>query len=447
MPQKMKTPAAKYLEKRADLESRPLVSGALDRIEQAVVIPVRKERDDLPRTLASLARNPKEDLERSLIVCVVNDPGAADDAEAAEENLETLELLGALVAGQGPADLAGLRMAYVDAASEGHALSSKEGVGLARKIGLDWGLDVLERNAAGRGALISLDADTVVEPNYLSVLNGHFGRDGAWAAAVAYAHPIEGAPEAQAGILCYELFLRYYVLGLRHAGSPYAFHAIGSALACTPQAYAAVSGMNRRQGGEDFYFAQELAKAGPFEHITATTVHPSGRPSNRVPFGTGPRVRRFIEGTQNEYMLYHPESYRILKTWLTSVTSRPASSGSGLLSETEPVSPALRSFLEAQRFERIWGRIQANASDEAMVLAQFHRWFDGFRTLKLLHHLRDHGLPRQPMFKAIETMLRWVDSPYDVPAAIEQDLEAQTGLLNHLRALAGSGIAEIRGDD
>ena len=38
----------------------------------------------------------------------------------------------------------------------------------------------------------------------------------------------------------YEAFLRYYVLGLQHAGSPYAFLTIGSCIAVTPTAYAAV---------------------------------------------------------------------------------------------------------------------------------------------------------------------------------------------------------------
>ena len=33
-------------------------------------------------------------------------------------------------------------------------------------------------------------------------------------------------------IICYETFLRYYVMCLRYAGSYYAFHTIGSAMAC-----------------------------------------------------------------------------------------------------------------------------------------------------------------------------------------------------------------------
>ena len=32
-------------------------------------------------------------------------------------------------------------------------------------------------------------------------------------------------------------------------------------------------------------------------------------------------------------------------------------------------------------------------------LRQFHQWFDGFRTLKFIHALRDAGLPEQASFK------------------------------------------------
>jgi len=147
-----------------------------------------------------------------------------------------------------------------------------------------------------RPLLLSLDADTRVEPNYLESVRAHFADPYAWAAVIAYAHPIEGTPEEQAAIASYEILLRYHVLGLRWAGSPYAFPSIGSTIVCRAEAYVAVSGMNRRRGGEDFYFLQQLAKTGGVGFINTTTVRPSGRPSSRVPFGTGAYVRQFLDG-------------------------------------------------------------------------------------------------------------------------------------------------------
>src|SRR5690606_30362640 len=109
------------------------------------------------------------------------------------------------------------------------------------------------RNTVRLGLIISLDADTLVEPNYLQALRKEFDLQDAWAAVIDFAHPLAGPVEQQAAILAYEIHLRYHVLGLRYAGSPYAFHTVGSAMACTAEAYVAAGGMNRRQAGEDFY--------------------------------------------------------------------------------------------------------------------------------------------------------------------------------------------------
>ena len=101
------------------------------------------------------------------------------------------------------------------------------------------------------------------------------------------------------------------VTGLAHAGSRWAFHTIGSLISVTCPAYAAVRGFPRRQAGEDFYFLQELAKTGGVSRIDSTTVHPSARSSDRVPFGTGATVGRHLSGTEDGLAVYHPDVYKI----------------------------------------------------------------------------------------------------------------------------------------
>ena len=139
---------------------------------------------------------------------------------------------------------------------------------------------------------------------------------------MAYAHPVDGAPETARPILSYELYLRYQELAWGYAGSPYAYPAIGSAMACTARAYAASGGMNRRQAGEDFYFLQQLAKTGKIGRIWETTVRPSGRASHRVPFGTGRKVGAFAADPDEAYLTYHPESFQVLQAWLESALGR-----------------------------------------------------------------------------------------------------------------------------
>ena len=150
--------------------------------------------------------------------------------------------------------------------------------------------------------LICLDGDTRVDARYLSVLHGFFEAPASrWACVLPYAHPIEGTQQEQAAILCYELYLRYHSLHLSWAGSPYSYHTIGSTMGCTAAAYAAVSGMNRRQAGEDFYYLQQLAKTGAVDRVEGTLVQPSSRASHRAPFGTGRWVQRYLDGEVKEY--------------------------------------------------------------------------------------------------------------------------------------------------
>jgi hypothetical protein len=438
----------KYLKKRAELERWRLVSGSLDGITQVIVIPVLAEEAFLFHTLESLGANPAAELERTLIVCVVNNRRPPLSApEEIEENHRVLDLLDAAIHGRPSSQntslaTQGLRLAYVDASSPGLELPEKDGVGLARKIGMDWAISIFSKSE-GTGkrtksvvpVLISLDADTLVEPSYLPAIRSHFDETGAWAAVISYAHQTSGTETERAAILCYELFLRYHALGLHYAGSPYAFHTIGSAIACSADAYVAASGMNRRQAGEDFYFLQQLEKTGTVGHITDTTVHPSARASARTPFGTGRRVSSFPRQGDEAHLVYHPESYAILRRWLNVVKDGLGDDGGQLLAAARAIEPELTRFLKDQEFSRVWTRLQENTSNDDTLHAQFHRWFDGLRTLKLIHHLREHGYPEQNMLDSIVRLLEAVGLPWDGSTPVDpiDALGSQDSLLQHLR--------------
>ncbi len=418
---------AGYLTKRALLDRWRLISEDTGGVEQVVVIPAFAEYPQLFQTLDDAAANPEEDLRRTMIICVVNHRIGAC-REDIENNLSTLPAL------KDYSHTSPLRLAWVDAASPGNELPEKDGVGLARKIGLDWGLSMLAQNRHWDAPLISLDADTRVAPSYLAAIREFYVSRNRWAAVVNYAHPLD-TPE-RAAILCYELFLRYHELGLAYAGSPYAFPSIGSTMTCTARAYAASGGMNRRQAGEDFYFLQHLAKTGRVERITATTVHPSPRASHRVPFGTGKRVGSFLESSADAYLVYDPESYRVLKAWLGVLQHNPLCSSEKFLNHAREIAPELERFLVQQNFPEACARLQANHRDPDRLWGQFHAWFDAFRTLKLMHHLRDHGYPRQDMFRSITTLLHWLDFQMPLPAAVQEDRDAQEEVLSLLRAIS-----------
>ena len=70
--------------------------------------------------------------------------------------------------------------------------------------------------------------------------------------------------------------------------------------------------MPKKQGGEDFYFLQKVFPLGKCTEIIETKVIPSPRPSNRVPFGTGPSVQKSLDSGQ-QYQTYNLQAFIELK--------------------------------------------------------------------------------------------------------------------------------------
>lgn len=354
----------------------------------AVVIPALAESAHLFDTLRSLAENPAELLSRFLVLVVVNNREDAYDADKAD-NRVTLERLE-----NGDPTFVDLRLAWVDAASEGFELpSGKGGVGLARKIGFDLALSRLDFSSS-ETILVALDGDTLVRPDYLPALVRHFRASRAGGAVIPFRHQPGRTPEERGAIHRYELFLRGYVLGLSTAGSPYAFHTVGSAMACTANAYAGIGGMNSRVAAEDFYFLQQLKKTFGVEGVKGAVVYPSARSSHRVPFGTGRSVSRLLSGEESAILFYQPECFSILGRWLSLVEACLGEEGSVIRSRAEEISPHLGEYLDGARFVEGWEKLRINNRDATALHAAFHAWFDGLRTLKLVHHLSDGPLPR-----------------------------------------------------
>lgn len=419
-----------YLRKRTELERYPLaLEPTLDKPHAVVVIPALAEADNLPNTLHSLTQCNPAHLETTLILVVVNNrPAEYIDPEIIHNNQRTMKWLKSF-------HDSCLRLNYIDASTPGNELKPKEGVGAARKIGMDRALACLCESDSESPLIICLDADTLVESNYLDALYDFAQECDAWAGVIDYAHPLPQDECEQEAIVSYELFLRYQHLALLWAQSPYAFHTIGSTIVCTSKAYAAVSGMNRRAAGEDFYFLQQLAKTGSIRHIHDTTVYPSARISWRVPFGTGKRVGRFIQGTHEEYKVYNCASYAVVRKWLLEVKEHLSDTAESLLIKAETIHPALKSYLEQQNFDEHWPKLQKQASNDEKLGSQFNAWFDAFKTLKLIHHLRDEAFPDQPTFEAYCDLskLSGDQTLLSLVRETEIALHQQVQLLNHLR--------------
>lgn len=262
------------------------------------------------------------------------------------------------------------------------------GVGLARKIGMDEAAMRFE-SINKDGVIVCLDADCTVEDNYFVEIEKHFKNNSKTpGCSIKYAHPLTGNDfdnEHYEGILNYELFLRYYNLALKNTGAPYAFHTVGSSMAVKSSAYQKQGGMNKRKAGEDFYFLQKIIELGEFTEINSTTVYPSPRTSDRVPFGTGKAINDFLnQENKQEYLTYNFTSFLILNELFLDAESIYKTTN------YDSKHKLLVGFLNEIDFNNKVEEIKKNTTSLESFKKRFFKFFDAFIVLKYVHFSRDN---------------------------------------------------------
>jgi len=413
LPDKVQKYLYKYGSAKWKLEEK-----GIERYNCAIVVPAIAEYENIISLLNSLSENVFNKSYKVLIIFVINNTVSSSE-EVKDNNQKTLGFLRAILNNDSSYypivhkfNSSGLSIGFVDASSDGNELPEKTaGVGLARKIGMDLALTIFDYSKEGKKILICLDADCTVEKNYIEKIVSPFSSSRINVAVINYEHPFPEEEKNIKAIICYEIFLRYYELGLKYAGSHYAFQTVGSAMACDYEAYIKAEGMNKQKAAEDFYFLEKLAKHYKVNKINYTKVFPSARKSWRVPFGTGQRMNRFLSKSRNEYLLYDPESFNIMKQWLKLFHSEKNFTGEEYLQTANKINPELCNFLIEQNLKEDWNRILSNSKDNRQLNIQKQRWFDGFRTLKLIHHLRDTALPLMNMFDALDILFKYSNLP------------------------------------
>ncbi len=271
-------------------------------------------------------------------------------------------------------------------------IPGKQGVGLARKIGADLALTLMSLGYISQPWIYSSDADAHLPTDYFSALSS--GSQLQYTAAVYPFRHLCSDDDIGRATKLYEQRMYHYVNGLRAAGSPYAYHTIGSALAIRDTAYAQVRGFPKRSGAEDFYLLNKAAKVGPILSLTTSPIEIEARPSDRVPFGTGPAISRLLtdRDADNAAIFYHPDVFTHLHQWLM------------LMPDTWVYPIADLSLPEIARQALIaLGIEQASLAARKISNTQdsynkhMHTWFDGFKTLRFIHMLRDRGLKNVPL--------------------------------------------------
>ena len=173
---------------------------------------------------------------------------------------------------------------------------------------------------------------------------------------------------------------------MQKAGSPYGYVPMGSTMVCSVEAYCAIGGMPRKKATEDFYFLQELAKYCGVHVIAEVLVHPSSRPIPRIYLGTGFRMKQMQDGFDMNTLYYSDKAFYLLSNWIDIGSNAWKLDLSLLNKKTSAIHPNLTDFLQQEGIKDVWTNLQKNAPSEYHFSKQFHRWFDGLKTIRLLKY-------------------------------------------------------------
>jgi hypothetical protein len=439
-----------YLDRHAEPEIS-MATGVTRRFGHVLTIPAAGEGASLHQVLSSIPAGPLGDV---LLILVVN-ASVESPRWIKEANLDLFEQLKRDWGSGLRCGVAGTLYArphgsvlLVDRASPGRELPAKQGVGLARKIGADLALALWDTRAIDSPWIHCTDADVALPSDYfaqpmtaalgvsaLTYRYRHVPEDG----AMGYTNSSEprAAGWRNPAALEYEISLRYYVRGLAYAGSPYAFHTIGSTLAIHASAYALTRGFPKRLAAEDFYLLNKLAKVGRVEVPTGLPIELSSRLSARVPFGTGRALSDAPRGETRS--LYHPGVFDYLARWqslLLAASASPETSIQNLLRQST-APPGVHSDVLERALDSIGAldRAPVRARTQAVRLSQLQQAFDAGRTLKLIHALRELALPSIPLHQAIE-IAPFVDLSGRI-AISHPDFNARIATLESIAAALG----------
>lgn len=266
----------------------------------------------------------------------------------------------------------------------------KAGVGLARKIGMDEAVRIF-RKADHDGIIVCYDADCRCEENYFIEIEKVYQNHRINAGVVFNEHQLNR--EHHEAILNYELYLRYYIDALRFTKFPYAHQTLGSCITVRCSHYEKVGGMNTRKAGEDFYFLNKTIPLGGFIEINTTTVRPSDRVSDRVPFGTGKAVNDILNDDE-VYHVYHPNTFEDLRIFFSRMDWFEESS-------QWMVPKSIKDFLGIDWKEQIQ-QLKSKVSNQENFEKRFFHWFDAFKILKFVHFCRDHYYQNVELGEALD---------------------------------------------
>jgi hypothetical protein len=330
-----------------------------------IAIPALDELDFLPHTLAAIAQQ-KTAFPFSVYICV-NQPDSwwnnKEKIEVCKNNQKLLHFL---------KEFNDFNIHIIDKTSIHKGWRDNSfGVGWARKTLFE---EIL-KTASEDDVIISLDADTLFNESYFQSVGENFVQNKIDVLSLPYYHKLTENENANRAILRYEIYMRNYFINMHRIGSPYAFTAIGSAIALKTKTLQKIRNITPLSSGEDFYLLQKLRKMTPISNYNSEMVYPAARFSSRVFFGTGPAMIKGNSGDWESYPIYHYSLFDKIKETYDIIPEL----------FTENKDTEFIDFLKIQyKTDDLWTPLRKNFKTLSQFTRAFHEKADGLRILQFL---------------------------------------------------------------
>lgn len=394
-----------------------------------IVIPCFNEEDDFIRQYADLVQNINFELNLLLIV-IINQPDTV--IEPNHNNQQQWEKIKKSHAVNQLSQQNILIKQYSRCFSilaidrfSCHKIPAHQGVGLARKIGVDIAYMLYLQGYLKTSWIGNTDADAKLNLDYLSKINQIPISFSAQTFSFTHQDSEKNAQYPSNLIFyytkIYEKKICAYVQGLKSANSPYAHYSVGSCIAINLEQYVKIHGFPKKAAGEDFYLLNKLRKLGQIYHHDDIYITLKSRISNRVPFGTGQNVQLLIENNDT-YIFYHPGCFILLRIFLETIlfilSHTNLHHDDHILDDIQKISLLFNENIKSFRFKSndIISRFDINKlyhlnidlfleqldlysfifhlKKQNIDPSKYHQhwfiWFDGLKTLKTVNYFKKH---------------------------------------------------------
>jgi len=333
-----------------------------------ISIPLLDELDNIDSLLSNFQ---KQTYKSFTIYLCINQPNSWWDdpnkSNICKRNLESIEYI------ESRKKEFNFSIQLIDRASKGNGWNDKKhGVGWARKTLMDKISNIADPN----DIIISLDADTRFDIDYFEKIDSYFKKNTHIdCLSLPYYHPLNENDNANRAILRYEIYMRFYLLNLLQINSPYAFTALGSAIAFKVSALKKIGGFSPKKSGEDFYFLQKMVKYKGVGIWADTKLYPEARFSDRVFFGTGPAMIKGDNGDWSSYPIYSKELFNRIFKFYQLIPKL----------YIENIETPIDNFWnDNEKKIELFNKLRNNNKDEKHFIKAVHDYFDGLRILQYL---------------------------------------------------------------